>query len=123
MSYYRPLIILTLLGSTGQAAIAPARVNLSEVIYYASMSASANKDCRSARQAKYSADFERKYGERVARLEQVHVAKFGPDPGFISTTDCRRSMAPPNQQNRLHQNAMGEFEVTLRGLEIRFGGY
>jgi hypothetical protein len=50
-----------------------------------------------------------------------HTQKYGPDPDFIITTSCRRSLGTGNQQDQLHSQALIKFEATLRDLEQRFG--
>lgn len=96
------------------------RPNLSEDLYYASMSASGSRLCDRKRSARYSNLFERRYGERVRALLKAYDERYGPDPSFIITSSCHSSRAPGRKQDRNHAVAMNEFETWLRSAEQRF---
>lgn len=98
----------------------PGRPNLSEDLYYASMSASGSRLCDRKRSARYRKLFERRYGERVRALLNAYDERYGPDPSFIITSSCRSSGAPGRKQNRDHAMAMNDFETWLRSAEQRF---
>lgn len=117
------MLILSLFAAA-QIAAPPeeqSRENLSEIIYYASIAATGSKLCDRERSARYSAQFNRRYGERVRALQEYHVRRFGPDPDFVVLTDCIRARAPGRQQDTDHARALDRFEAVLRDLEQRFG--
>jgi hypothetical protein len=95
--------------------------NLSEDLYYASIGASGTKLCDRHQAARYTRQFDKRYGKRIRALIQYHESRFGKDPDFIFTTDCRRSLAPMREQDRYHRQAMDAYDARLRALEQRYG--
>lgn len=121
---YRLLVLACITGPAfGQPTIDPPPSNLAYRLEYAKRDAAANHDCPSRTQRRYAADFERRYGERIKRLTEVHVARVGPDPDFVILADCRGTNAAMAVRNARHREAMEDFEPTLRSLEREFGGY
>jgi hypothetical protein len=100
---------------------ARASANLSETLYWASTTATGSRLCDRKQSARYTEQFNRRYGARVRALMQYHVSKFGPDPDFIITTDCRILRGSISRQDRDHARAMNRFEEALRDLEHQFG--
>jgi hypothetical protein len=107
-----------------QATAAPLvqkRVNLSETLYYASIAATGSRLCDRDRSARYTAQFNERYGERVRRLLGFHDATVGPDSDFIITSSCTIPRKSGRGQDRDHAIALDRFETTLRKLEREFG--
>lgn len=100
---------------------ASASGNLSETLYWASTDATGSRLCDRKRSARYTEQFNRRYGARIQTLTQYHVGRFGPDPVFVITTSCRGSDRSNRQQDHDHQLAMNRFEGMLHGLEQQFG--
>jgi len=116
------LVFATLM--LAQATAAPAatkRESLSETLYYASMAATGSRLCDRDRSARYTAQFNGRYGERVRRLFSFHDATVGPDPDFIITSSCTISRKSGRGQDRDHVIALDHFELTLREFERDFG--
>jgi len=107
-----------------QATAAPAaqkRVNLSETLYYASMTATGSRLCDRDRSARYTAEFNERCGGRVRTLFSFHDATVGPDPDFIITSSCTIPRKSGRGQDRDHAIALDHFEATLREIERDFG--
>jgi hypothetical protein len=100
---------------------APASANLSETLYWASTTATGRRLCDRKQSARYTEQFDHRYGVRVRALMQYHVSKFGPDPDFIITTSCRILRGSIHRHDRDHARAMDRFEEALRNLEHQFG--
>jgi hypothetical protein len=100
---------------------APASANLSETLYWTSTTATGNCLCDRKQSARYTEQFDHRYGMRVRALMQYHVSKFGPDPDFIITTSCHILRGSIHRQDRDHARAMDRFEEALRDLEHQFG--
>lgn len=113
-------LALIALVQTTSAESPQGRPNLSEDLYYASMSATGSRLCDRKRSARYSKLFERRYGERVRALLKAYAETNGPDPSFFITTSCLLSRAPGRKQDRDHAVAMNEFETWLQRAEQRF---
>lgn len=114
------LVTIALVQLTAPAS-APASANLSEKLYWASTDATGSRLCDRKQSARYTEQFNHRYGVRVRALIQYHVGKFGPDPDFIITTSCRILRGSSRRQDRGHADAMDRFEEALRGLEQKFG--
>lgn len=114
-------MILFLLAQTVTPASGQSPGNLSEEIFYASIGASGTKLCDRHQAARYTRQFDRRYGKRIRALIQYHESRFGKDPDFIFTTSCRRSLAPMSRQDREHRKALDRFDATLKELERRYG--
>jgi hypothetical protein len=114
------LLALSLL-SLGPSVDGQARENLSETIYYASISASGSRLCDRKRSARYKRQFNRRYGGRISALMKYRSRSHGPDPDFIITSSCQRSLETGASQDRRHSQALNDFDATLRDLERRFG--
>ena len=117
-------MLAVMLFAPAQAA-APSKAenpgNLGEDLFYASTAASGSKLCNRVQAARYSRQFDSRYGKRIRALTRYHERQFGRDPDFIYTSDCRSSRAPRQQQDREHAQAMDRFEAILEGLEQRYG--
>lgn len=114
------LLALATLGSSSPVD-ETVRVNLSEAIFHASVEASGSKLCDRQLSARYTREFEKRYGRRIKALMEYYTEVHGPDPDFIITTECRRSRASRRAQDRWHAQALKMFDVRLRELERRFG--
>lgn len=110
-----------MLAQAATSTEASTRENLSERLYFASIAASGSKLCDRERSARYSKQFNRRYGDRVRALVDYHSRKFGPDPDFIVTTDCIASRASSRQQDAAHIKALDQFAPILQDLEQQFG--
>ena len=95
--------------------------NLSEELFRASAMASGNRLCDRARAARYSNQFDARYGRRIRALVRYHEGKFGPDPEFIYVSSCLVLGGSYRQQERLHAKAMTRFEGALQEMERRYG--
>jgi hypothetical protein len=109
--------------AVSQVPADPTPSNLTYRLEYASRDADAHHDCPSQRAARYAADFQQRYGERIKRLKEIHVSRSGADPDFIILTDCRGFTGSAAERDARHRKAMNDFEPTLRKLEQEFGGY
>ena len=85
--------------------------------------ADAHRDCPSPRGNRYAADFQRRYGQRIEHLKDVHLARSGPDADFVTVSSCRVFRGSSAERDARHRQAMNDFEDTLRELEHEFGGY
>jgi len=113
--------VLILLAQVTTPTGAKSPGNFGEDLFYASMSASGSKLCNRRHAARYQRQFDRRYGDRIRALVVYHESRFGKGPGFIVTTDCRRSQGSVRQQDLEHAKAMNRFEPSLRELEVRYG--
>ena len=114
-------VAIAALAQLAASADAAPRASLSESLYWASTGASGSRLCDRKRSARYTQQFDRRFGERIRRLMAYHVSTFGPDPEFIITTSCLLSGRSGRAQDRDHARAMDAFEPTLHDLEQRFG--
>ena len=96
-------------------------VNLSEEFYYASTAATGSRLCDRARSERYTAQFNKRYGERVRKMFSYHDATAGRDPDFIILSSCIRFHKSGKGQDSDHAIAMDRFETTLRKFEHDFG--
>jgi hypothetical protein len=114
------LLILALMLAAVQAGALEAGAgspgNLAEDLFYASMAASGSKLCDRTLAARLQRRFARRYRARIARLMASHESRFGRDPAFIVTSDCRRPAKTYDQEREFRR-----FEPKLRELEGRYG--
>ena len=126
----RRALVLALVLSTGCAGpveigsshgITVPTGNFSEALYWASVEASGSRLCNTEAAARYGADFNHRFGQRIRKLMRAHEARFGKDPGFIVTTSCRTTLHPVDYSDAAHQaahkRAMDDFDRWLTRVE------
>jgi len=114
------IIVMNLFVGAGVAAAEPsmpAPGNLAKELYYASAAASGSGRCDRTLAARLEEKFDRRFGSRIRALTEIHEAKYGRDPDFIVISSCRQGSGFGSAKT------MREFEIRLRGLEQKYGGY
>lgn len=108
--------LLTVAAASLAVQDAGGRLNLSEALFNASVRASGSKLCDRKLSRRLERRFAARFGTRLRLLQATHVARFGPDPDFIVTTECHLLYPGYDQGQEFRR-----FDRLLRRYERSYG--